>query len=243
VRRDQLPAEPPRAASDDLTRLQAGPGLGPNHVAEFAATLPGSRSTGGSAGAHLAALLALTANNPAFQPGFETVDTSVLACVSMYGAYALGELFALTGWGRRFGAWMGRVVAGRTSAAMRRGGAATRRRHRSGAIHPGARAPFLVVFTGRATTWWPVVQARRLRAGAFREAAQPDTVVYVELPGAPARSFRSGMGWRSVRTAAGGSRASSGSSPGRCPRPPANDPGTRVAATGPTTTARTARPS
>ncbi len=43
--------------------------------------------TGGSAGGHLAALLALTPNDPAYQPGFESVDTSVAACVPLYGVY------------------------------------------------------------------------------------------------------------------------------------------------------------
>jgi acetyl esterase/lipase len=42
---------------------------------------------GGSAGAHLASLAALTANRPDVQPGFEEVDTSVAACVPMYGIY------------------------------------------------------------------------------------------------------------------------------------------------------------
>lgn len=42
---------------------------------------------GGSAGAHLAALAALTPGNPRFQPGFERADTSVAACVGMYGVY------------------------------------------------------------------------------------------------------------------------------------------------------------
>jgi acetyl esterase/lipase len=43
--------------------------------------------TGGSAGGHLAALLALTPNRPELQPGFEHVDTSVSACVPMYGVF------------------------------------------------------------------------------------------------------------------------------------------------------------
>lgn len=43
--------------------------------------------TGGSAGGHLAAMAALTANNPAYQPGFEEADTSVDACVGFYGIY------------------------------------------------------------------------------------------------------------------------------------------------------------
>ena len=43
--------------------------------------------SGGSAGGHLSALLALTPGDPAFQPGFEGADTSVEACVPMYGVY------------------------------------------------------------------------------------------------------------------------------------------------------------
>jgi acetyl esterase/lipase len=43
--------------------------------------------TGGSAGGHLTALVALTANDPEYQPGFEDVDTSVDAAVPFYGVY------------------------------------------------------------------------------------------------------------------------------------------------------------
>ena len=40
---------------------------------------------GESAGGHIAALVALTQNDPAYQPGFEKADTSVIACVDIYG--------------------------------------------------------------------------------------------------------------------------------------------------------------
>jgi acetyl esterase/lipase len=43
--------------------------------------------TGGSAGGHLTALAALTANDPRYQPGFEEADTSVAAAVPFYGVY------------------------------------------------------------------------------------------------------------------------------------------------------------
>jgi acetyl esterase/lipase len=43
--------------------------------------------TGGSAGAHLAAMAALTADDKSLQPGFEDADTSVQACVPHYGVY------------------------------------------------------------------------------------------------------------------------------------------------------------
>lgn len=43
--------------------------------------------TGGSAGGHLAALAALTPNDPQWQPGFADVDTTVQACVPHYAVY------------------------------------------------------------------------------------------------------------------------------------------------------------
>jgi acetyl esterase/lipase len=43
--------------------------------------------TGGSAGAHLASLAALTANDVRLQPGFEDADTTVQAAVPFYGVY------------------------------------------------------------------------------------------------------------------------------------------------------------
>lgn len=43
--------------------------------------------TGGSAGGHLSALAALSANDPAYQPGFEAADTRVDAAVPVYGVY------------------------------------------------------------------------------------------------------------------------------------------------------------
>jgi acetyl esterase/lipase len=43
--------------------------------------------TGGSAGGHLSALAALTPNDPAWQPGFEDIDTTVAGAVPFYGVY------------------------------------------------------------------------------------------------------------------------------------------------------------
>jgi acetyl esterase/lipase len=48
--------------------------------------------TGGSAGGHLAALAALSANDPAFQPGFEDADTTVQAAGLLYGVYDVTRL-------------------------------------------------------------------------------------------------------------------------------------------------------
>ena len=44
---------------------------------------------GGSSGAHLAALAALTSHRADLQPGFEHADVSVVACVAFYGIYDL----------------------------------------------------------------------------------------------------------------------------------------------------------
>ena len=57
------------------------------HAAEYGADPDDVVVTGGSAGGHLAALMALTANDPRYQPGFEDVDTSVTAAVPFYGVY------------------------------------------------------------------------------------------------------------------------------------------------------------
>lgn len=43
--------------------------------------------TGGSAGGHLCSLAALTPNDPRFQPGFESADTRLSACVPFYGVF------------------------------------------------------------------------------------------------------------------------------------------------------------
>ena len=66
----------------------AGYGGDPNFVA----------ISGGSAGGHLAALAALTAGDPKFQPGFEDADTSVVAAVPIYGRY---DWYSTHGEGRR----------------------------------------------------------------------------------------------------------------------------------------------
>ena len=55
------------------------------HIAEFGGDPSFVVISGGSAGGHLASLAALSANDPAFQPGFEEAETTVDACVSLYG--------------------------------------------------------------------------------------------------------------------------------------------------------------
>src|SRR6476646_4147111 len=57
------------------------------HIAGYGGDPDFVAITGGSAGGHLSSLAALTPNDPAFQPGFEDVDTTVRAAVPFYGVY------------------------------------------------------------------------------------------------------------------------------------------------------------
>jgi acetyl esterase/lipase len=66
--------------------------------------------TGGSAGGHLAALMGLTANDPRLQPGFESVDTQVAACVSFYGVYDFVDRHGLKGSGAAMVQWLEKTV-------------------------------------------------------------------------------------------------------------------------------------
>ena len=59
------------------------------HIGEYGGDPAFVAISGGSAGGHLCALAALTAGDPAFQPGFEEADTSVQACVPFYGVMDL----------------------------------------------------------------------------------------------------------------------------------------------------------
>lgn len=66
--------------------------------------------TGGSAGGHLCALMALTQNDPRYQPGFEDADTSVQAAVPFYGVYDFTDRLGLNG--PQFRELLERIVMG-----------------------------------------------------------------------------------------------------------------------------------
>jgi acetyl esterase/lipase len=57
------------------------------HIGEYGGNPRTIIASGSSAGGHLAAMTALTANDPSFQPGFEGADTSVAAAIGFYGYY------------------------------------------------------------------------------------------------------------------------------------------------------------
>ncbi len=64
------------------------------HAAEYGADPSLLAVAGDSAGAHLASMAALTANDPVFQPGFEDADTAVSAAVCLYGYYGNRDVAA-----------------------------------------------------------------------------------------------------------------------------------------------------
>jgi acetyl esterase/lipase len=67
------------------------------HAAEYGADPDFICATGGSAGGHLTALAAVSANDPRFQPGFESVDTRLAAAVPFYGVYDFLDRFGIRG--------------------------------------------------------------------------------------------------------------------------------------------------
>jgi acetyl esterase/lipase len=132
--------------------------------------------TGGSAGGHLTALAALTADDRTLQPGFEDADTSVAAAVPFYGLYDFTDPDTLYSPGIRD--WLlPRVIFKRTLAEAPELYRAASPFHR---VHPGA-PPFLV-FHGDEDSLVPIEDARGF---VDRLAAVSDSpALLVELPGA-----------------------------------------------------------
>ena len=132
--------------------------------------------TGGSAGGHLASLAAFTANDPAYQPGFEDVDTSVAACVPFYGAYDLAGRFGGVG-ADGMGGLIERLVLKRKLADDPAAFALASPLDRIAAGAP----PFMVVH-GASDSLVPIGEARAF-AARLREVSTCPTV-FLELPGA-----------------------------------------------------------
>ena len=78
---------PIAAFPDHLVDLKRALAWIREHAHEYGADPRFVAVTGGSAGGHLTAMMALTANDPRYQPGFEDADTSVQAAVPFYGIY------------------------------------------------------------------------------------------------------------------------------------------------------------
>ena len=148
------------------------------HIAEYGGDPGFIAVSGGSAGGHLSALLALTPSDAQWQPGFEDLDTSVAACVPFYGVYDL------TGDPERSGAYgpgtldlLERVVM-KTSSSDN----PTLFEQASPDRRVTTDAPPMLVFHGANDTLVPPSVARHFVAELRLHSQSP--VVAVELPGA-----------------------------------------------------------
>jgi acetyl esterase/lipase len=167
----------PRATfPDHLVDLKRAIAWIREHIAEYGGDPELLVVTGGSAGGHLCSMVALTANDPEYQPGFEQVDTSVAACISFYGIYDFRDReqhWKHTGFRRLLERQVMKATVEAAPDAYDKASPIMR-------ITPDA--PPFVVIHGTNDTLVPVESARRFVA-AFRAVAR-EPIVYVELPGA-----------------------------------------------------------
>jgi len=166
----------PRAKfPDHLLDLKRAIGWYREHAEEHGADPGFLCVTGGSAGGHLAALVALTANVPEYQPGLEDVDTAVQAAVPFYGVYDMHVM--LDNAGGHFTSLMERHVMGVARADD------PEAYDRASPVHwiREDAPPFLIVH-GDLDTLVPVAQARSF-AERLRETSSAP-VLYAEMKGA-----------------------------------------------------------
>jgi len=144
------------------------------HVHEYGGDPGFLAVTGGSAGGHLTALTALTANDPEYQPGFEQVDTRVQAAVPFYGVYDFTDRQGFDP-SHRFRRFLERVVMRKR---FERDREAFERASPMSRVHADA-PPFFVIH-GAHDSLVPVEDARHF-VGLLR-AASKAPVCYAELP-------------------------------------------------------------
>jgi acetyl esterase/lipase len=133
--------------------------------------------TGGSAGGHLAALAALTANDAAYQPGFEDADTTVQAAVPHYGVYDFAGVTGLRSAELLRDAFLAPRIFQKAWPEAREEFEAA-----SPILRVTPEAPDFFVLHGVHDTLVEVAQAR-LFVERLREVSKKK-VVYAELPGA-----------------------------------------------------------
>ncbi|MHB1711350.1 MAG: alpha/beta hydrolase fold domain-containing protein [Acidimicrobiales bacterium] len=147
-----------------------------DHISEYGGDPGFIAVSGGSAGGHLSSLLALSPNDPVWQPGFEEADTSVDACIPFYGVYDMTGDPA--GWGAS-GPGLLRLLEKRVMKMPIEG---NRRifEQASPIERVNASAPPMFVFQGINDTLVPVGVARSFVTRLREVSASP--VAYVELP-------------------------------------------------------------
>jgi acetyl esterase/lipase len=146
------------------------------HGPEYGADPSFVAVTGGSAGGHLAALLALSAGDATLQPGFEDADTTIQACVPHYGAYDFAAETGTRATKERL-RWVAKRVVGKDPVADIDVFRAASPHSRVSADAP----PFFVIH-GHDDSLIPVPEARAF-VDALR-AVSRNPVVYAELAGA-----------------------------------------------------------
>jgi acetyl esterase/lipase len=144
------------------------------HIVEYGGNSDFVAITGGSAGGHLSSLAALTANDPAFQPGFADADTRVQAAIPFYGVYD----FTRTDHNALNPAmvpFLEKLVIKQSRADHPQSFASA-----SSITYVNPDAPPFFVLHGRNDSFIPVTQARGFVARLREVSAEP--VVYAELP-------------------------------------------------------------
>jgi acetyl esterase/lipase len=145
------------------------------HGAEYGADPDFLCVTGGSAGGHLAALAAVSANDPRFQPGFEEVDTRLAAAVPFYGVYDFLDRHGIRG-SQKMAPFLARMVMKCTPEQNPELWEAA-----SPIAHVSSEAPpFLLVHGTHDSLVWP--EEMRAFAGALREKSH-QAVLTLELAG------------------------------------------------------------
>ncbi|MFZ6002592.1 MAG: alpha/beta hydrolase [Actinomycetota bacterium] len=165
------------AFPDHLIDLKRGLAWIREHAADFDVDPDFICVTGGSAGGHLAALMALTQNESHLQPGFEHADTSLAAAVPFYGVYDFTPEGAFGADADMYRKFLEPVVM---KAFLEEDPHKFRDASPVHHVHAGA-PPFLVIHGDR-DTLAPVEDARAFVERLRAVSAQP--VVYAEMQGA-----------------------------------------------------------
>jgi acetyl esterase/lipase len=161
------------------------------HAADYDADPNFVAVIGNSAGGHLCALVALTENDPEFQPGFEDANTSVQAAVPFYGVYDMADREQLYG-SNQFLRFIESAVVGAT---------VTDAPDRFAAYSPVDQihesAPPMMMVHGSRDVLVPVAGARTFAAKL--KAISKNPAIYAELQGAQ-HAFDVFTSPRTVRT-------------------------------------------
>ncbi|CAA0078314.1 Carboxylesterase NlhH [Zhongshania aliphaticivorans] len=146
------------------------------NIAEYGGNPNFVIATGGSAGGHLSSLLALSANAPEFQPGFEHIDTTVQACIPFYGVYDF-----LNSQGQRHSESLSQWISAKVLKQTRTESPELWRQA-SPLYWVSDKAPPFLIIHGEADTLVPVEESRVFYKTL--QAVSQQAVSYAELPDA-----------------------------------------------------------